>query len=129
MSEWRDEYKPKVRKFMEEEGRPVLWDDHYGDGEDRYPSMYGWVDYTMARHVEVEGCAWMVTPGCRMVEETFSQFDGTGNPNAREVGVNVSGAECLCGKYKDVTLRWDGSVSDMLTAILGLKPPKTGWTL
>lgn len=124
MSEWMDEYKPKVRRFMTEKGIPVLFDERFGDRE---PEVYGWRDGEAYDHGRE--CGWVVPEGATLTEETYSQFTDTFSDNRDEVGVNVEPCHCTCGKYTDVTLRWDGTVDEMLTAILGYKTPKAGWTL
>ena len=128
MTEWNDEYKSKVRDFMARKGRPVLFarTDYQGNPE---PDVYGWVDHDADAHCRAvdekypglgEGCTWVVPEGAVLTEETYDQFQDTFSDNAQEVGSNASGCRCACGKYSDVTLRWTGSVTEMLHDILGI---------
>jgi len=124
-SQWMAEYAPKVRAFMEQHGRPVEWlEDRFG----RHVSTYGWNDFGASKHA-MECGGWIVPRGSECKEETFSQFTDTNHSNAMEVGVNVDGCHCRCGELKDVTLRWNGPMSDMLIKVLELKRPQDGWVL
>ncbi len=128
MSEWSDEYKTKVRDFMARKGRPVLFSETSWDGTPE-PSPYGWVDHDADLHCRQpsdkypdlgDGCSWIVPEGAVLTEETYSQFTDTVSSNDNEVGSNASGCRCACGKYTDITLRWTGSVTEMLHDILGI---------
>jgi len=117
---WTDEYRAKVREFIEGKGRKVQVEEKRFEWErDDEANVYGWVDYEAQDHIR-EGCRWIVPEGAVMYERTYSQFQDTFTENSEDHGVNVRGARCACGKYTDVILRWDGSVTDMLHTILGL---------
>ena len=62
-------------------------------------------------------------------EVTYSMFTDTFSGNDDEVGVECSPVHCACGKYTDVTLRWVGSLGDLMHAIFGPVVPDTGVTL
>lgn len=127
MTDWTVEYKARVRQFIAEKGSKIDPDRRYDWEADDEVSTYGWVDYVAVEHTRAatgshpgEGCRWIVPEGARLYERTYSQFAGTFNDNENEVGVNVRGCRCACGRYDDVILRWTGSLADMLHAILGM---------
>lgn len=120
MPDWTDEYRAKVREFMAKNGQKVeVQPKRYGWQGDDETSTYGWTDYEAQEHIR-KGCHWIVPGGATLYERTYSQFDGTDVDNLQEVGVNVRGCECACGKYQKVILRWTGSVTTMLHSILGI---------
>jgi len=126
-TDWTDEYRAKVRAFMAEHGTKVeVRPREYDWQDDDEVSTYGWGDHAAYTHIHPSGkdpepgCRWIVPPGARLYERSYSQFNGTFADNADEVGVNVRGCRCACGRYEDVILRWTGSVADMLHAILGM---------
>jgi hypothetical protein len=127
------EYKAKLRDFMEREGRKVEFNERERERHPEWPefhvSTYGWTDYEAERHIHApawretvhgDGCKWVVPEGAELVEQTYSQFTDTFSDNEQEVGINVSGCHCACGKYTDVTLRYVGTLSQVLHSLLGL---------
>jgi hypothetical protein len=127
------EYKAKLREFMESKGRPVEFEPLRSYETTPRPSIYGWSDYTAGNHIhpwekDKQGCSWVVPEGAELVEETYSQFQDTDADNLQEVGINVSPCHCACGEYTDVTLRFTGSLTEVLHSILGL-PTQTRFTL
>lgn len=128
---WTDDYKVKVREFIEAKGQKVQVEEkRYSWQDDDDVSTYGWTDYEAQQHIignnphlppeQNDHCRWVVPEGAVMYERTYSQFQDTDADNLNEHGVNVKGAHCACGKYTDVILRWTGSVTEMLHSILGL---------
>lgn len=136
MTDWNDEYKARVRTFVEQHGKPVEFTEkRYDWQDDDQVSVYGWTDYDALKHCKPKegwrggGCHWIVPEGATMYERTYSQFEGTFTDNNDEAGVNVKGCHCACGKYTDMTLRWVGSVTDMLHSILQLPNARLEITL
>ena len=129
---WDDRYKSLVRTFIAQHGDSVCFEEPQYNGDDCV-SFYGWRDYSTFEHVNKLGktpaCKWVVPEGAELSEVTYSQFAGTFTDADQEVGVNVSGAHCACGKYTDITLRWTGTVTDMLHSILGLPDARLSITL
>jgi hypothetical protein len=127
MTDWTDEYKRKMRAFMEEKGVPVAVEKRGYDWEkDDDVSPYGWTDYDALRHCkgvdsgyQGDGCAWVVPEGARLYERTYNQFDGTFTDNKNQVGINVAGCRCACGKYTDTFLRFDGTLDEVIRQITG----------
>lgn len=120
-----DEYKAKLRAFMAEKGRAVQFEEpRYSWQTGKEVSSYGWINMGAEDHVRPvgggEGCRWIVEQGVELTEETYSMFTDTDADNAREVGINVSPVHCACGKYRDVTLRYVGSLTDVLHTLLEL---------
>jgi hypothetical protein len=125
MADWTVEYKAKVREFIAKRGRPVRFEKRYDFQDDDEVSVYGWVDNGPDDHTRGWGgepaeCRWVVPEGVRLYERTYNLFDNTFTDNKDEHGVNVTGCHCACGKYSDVTLRWVGSLAEILHEILEL---------
>jgi hypothetical protein len=122
------EYKLKLREFMSKHGAPVQFQEkRYEWQDDDDVSTYGWHDWDKVWHTHergshrlAEGCHWIVPEGAELIERTYSQFNGTFTDNNQEVGINVSGCHCACGKYTDVTLRYVGTLTEVLHSLLGL---------
>lgn len=127
------EYKAKLRDFMERKGRKVEFNERerklHPDWPEYHVSTYGWSDYEADLHIHArewratshgDDCKWIVPEGAELVEQTYSQFDGTDADNLQEVGINVSPCHCACGKYSDVTLRFAGSLTEVLHDLLGI---------
>jgi hypothetical protein len=129
------EYKAALRDFMQRKGQPMHFEEGY-DGTPRV-STYGWSNWEPTEHCTPfnskyntgGGCSWVVPEGAVLTEETYSMFAGTFTGNDEEVGINVSGCRCACGKYTDVTLRYTGSLGSVLTEIFGKPTKKPGIVL
>jgi hypothetical protein len=131
------EYREKLRDFVARKGRKVNFEKRWGFEEDDEVSIYGWVDYDAEAHLQgrdrkgertLPPCSWVVPEGAELYERTYSMFTDTFSDNEQEVGINVKGCRCACGKYADVTLRYKGSLTEVLADILGL-PEQTRFTL
>lgn len=126
-NDWETEFRAKLRKFMEDEGEPVLFvPKHYEWQEDDQVSTYGWHDWDAVwhckpgrSHPESAGCHWIVPEGAVAYEREYSQFTDTFHDNEDEVGINVRPAHCACGKYTDVTLRYVGSLAEVIRELTG----------
>lgn len=115
---WEEEYKAKLRDFMARKATPAeINRDAKYDG-DRV-STYGWIsmDY---RHIYDDKCSWVVPEGARLEEHTYSQFQDTFSDNKDEVGIEVYPVHCACGQKTDVTLRYTGSLGDVIRDIVGI---------
>jgi hypothetical protein len=134
-----DDQKVKMRAFLQAKGQPVDFREKRYEW-DQPVSTYGWHDnrameHTMTptrsygKHYYGDGCSWVVEPGVVLREVTYSMFTDTFSDNADEVGVECSPVRCECGKYTDVTLRWVGSLGDLMRAIFGPVVPDTGVVL
>ena len=127
MTDWTDEYKAAMRSFMEKHGMKVVVEERFYDwAEDDDVSPYGWGDHEAYSHVRPaegkypgEGCHWIVPEGAKLYERTYSQFAGTFVDNENEVGINVAGCRCACGKYTDVILRYTGTLAEVMREITG----------
>lgn len=134
----RPEDATKLREHVAKNGRPVKFED-FTDWEKKHPewapdrrekvNVYGWQDFDATYHCLTGpkkykslygGCHWIVPEGAKLYEITYSQFAGTFTGNNEEVGINVEGCHCACGKYTDVTLRIDEPFSDILAMLLGV---------
>jgi hypothetical protein len=134
-----DEQKVKMRAFLQAEGRAVQFVETRYEGSQPV-STYGWHDHEAWNHVTTrrkaygrhylgDDCSWVVEPGVVLREVVYSMFTDTFSGNDNEVGVECSPVNCACGKYTDVTLRWVGSLGDLMHAIFGPVVPDTGVTL
>lgn len=121
VSEMPEEYKAALRDLMKRKGRPVQFmEKRYDWEDDDQVTPYGWTDWTTLDHVEND-CEWVVEPGVKLVERSYSQFTDTFHSNEDEIGINVSPVSCRCGRYTDQTLRYVGSLGDILQELFG--PP------
>lgn len=131
--DWSVEYKAKVREFIAKKGAKIEVDNRYSFGDDDDVSTYGWHDYAAGQHCFPESwrekyperfpdppCHWIVPEGAKLYERSYSMFTDTFHSNQDEIGVNVKGCRCACGKYEDVILRWTGTLAEMLHDILGM---------
>jgi hypothetical protein len=126
MSQFDDELKDLMRVYLATSGRKVLFEEKY-PGAEPDVSPYAWMDFDAIDHVRGYsgvGCHWIVPNGSHVKEETYSQFVGTDYGNEDEVGLNVSGVNCACGKYKDVTIRVCASLGEAIRHLLGYDPTK-----
>jgi hypothetical protein len=125
MSSFDEDLKAKMREYLAKEGRKVQFTDSWGDGTPRV-SHYGWTDYDAWDHVlgRGDGCHWVIPEHAVVKEETYSQFAGTFTGADEEVGLNVAGVSCACGRYTDVTIRVTSSLGDAIQALLGYDPSK-----
>lgn len=127
MTDWTDEYKAAMRAFVEKHGKKVLVvDKDYDWQDDDETNVYGWQDFDSYEHVRPatekwrgDGCHWVVPEGARLYERTYNQFAGTFVDNENEVGINVAGCRCACGKYTDVILRYTGTLAEVMREITG----------
>ena len=113
-----DEQRTKMRDFIAKRAAKVQY-DAMGN-----VSTYGWSDYaahvhTSQRERDGDHCLWVVPVGAVLQERVIRQFVDTFTGGADEVGLEVEHCHCTCGRYTDVTLRWDGSLGDLLLATLG----------
>lgn len=115
-----DEVRRLVRRLVQEQGTPVAFDEDNYLGEPQV-SPYNWMDIAADRHVSEGECTWTIDEGARLREETYSVFEGTFVDNRDEIGVNVFPARCTCGTYTDMTLRYLGSLGDVLRFVLGVE--------
>lgn len=115
---WEEEYKAKLRDFMARKGTPAEVDRDAEWEVDRV-SAYGWIsmDY---RHIHDAKCRWIVPEGARLEEHTYSQFTDTFHDNENEIGVEVYPVHCACGEKTNVSLRYVGSLGDVLDDVLGV---------
>lgn len=115
-----DHVKQLVRRLVQEKGTPVAFEDH-GYSWGPTVSTYNWMDIDAREHVANGDCTWTIEEGARLREETYSVFEGTLTDNRDEIGVNVFPARCTCGNYTDMTLRYLGSLGDVLRFVLGVE--------
>jgi len=111
-----DNVKQLVRRLVENEGTPVAFKDR-----GTTVSTYGWEDIGARDHVADGNCTWTIEEGARLREEIYSVFEGTFVENRDEIGVNVFPARCTCGTHTDMTLRYLGSLGDVLRFVLGVE--------
>lgn len=117
---WEEEYKAKLRDFMARKGVPaqINRDARY---DFQRTSVYGWISMDYRHIYEGERCSWVVPEGARLEEHTYYQFQDTYNGKAEEVGIEVYPVHCACGEKTDVTLRYVGSLGDVIRDIVGME--------
>jgi hypothetical protein len=125
MSEWMESYREKIREYLQEHGCPMEFDSSRPYSQ---VSPYGYTDFEAWHHADSCG-GWVIPPGSTVEEVTYSMFTNTFSPNEQEVGLNVTPARCACGEYTNTTLRWKGSMTELLHAILGIDNIRPSWKL
>lgn len=114
MTKVDDEIKAGMRRLVAEKGRKL----DYCESAYEEVSQYGWTDYEAWEHID-GGCEWVIPPGTKVIEKTYSMFDGTFTSNKDEVGINAEGVSCKCGKYKRVTIRVVMSLGEAIRELIG----------
>lgn len=84
-----------------------------GDYDDMR-TIYGWRDWD--GHLRECGIKAWDTESLR--ERSLTAFQGTFTSNTEEVGMEMK-ATCNCGKYADKWVRYEGTLGDALSTILG----------
>ena len=145
-----EEYRAGLRRLLEENGVVVRIDEQERRRSPEDPSYwvspYGWKDHDATQHVKSPTardlatwgeeecnryfgrCGLIIPAGASVEEVTYSEFQGTFVDNDSTVGINAYGGgrtsetsiHCTCGKYRGLTVRWEGSLRDALMAVLGL---------
>ena len=126
-----DELKQAIRTFIVTAGSPVefIGEDWLGRPA---VSFYSWLNFEALPHVDPrkDGCSWEVPEGSFMYEESYDQFQGTFYEGDTSTdGINVSGCRCKCGKYSDITLRWEGTLAALINHLAPKVDTRVGWTL
>jgi hypothetical protein len=99
--DWKVGFATALRNMILQEGAP-------SDTEDIY---YGWIanDYsTVLKHMEK--CS-VAESSEAPTEEEWDSFDGTFVDSCTACGFTLL-VSCVCGKVKDRTWRWEGSMAD-----------------
>lgn len=111
-----------MRVFMERYGEAV---DINPDAEYEWDevSTYGWQHTEANRHIhpyKEQGCQWRLSHEATIVNRTYSMFTDTFHDSADEVGINMGPASCVCGAYTGITLRYTGTLGDIMPRLLGI---------
>lgn len=124
-----DSYREALRDLLQTKGQPVKFlpdDKWHRNAVTPVVSMYNWLDDDAHAHASVpaevyggEGCWWNVAPGAEVTEETYTEWGGTFGTDDHIIGINVSPVSCACGKYTNMTLRYEKSLSQTLRDLLG----------
>lgn len=77
-------------------------------------------------------CSIIIPEGVEIQEVSYSEFQDTYSGNLDTVGINAYGGikgsesevQCSCGKYRGLTIRFEGSLYSALESILGLNRKK-----
>lgn len=110
----------KIKKFVLENGSAVYINEEekkrWPDNPEFHVSIYGWDNTTVTQHGQK--CGWVADEHSEIKEVTYSMFEGTFSDNSDEYGLNLTGVRCTCGKFTDVTLRYKGTMFEILQTIL-----------
>lgn len=107
------DFKVALHRFIARRGIPVdVIDDDY-----RRVSPYSWMHVAAWAHSQDDKCSWTVPETAEIIERSYSVFVDTYQDNENEVGLEVDGASCACGKYTDMSLRWVGGFGKLITAL------------
>lgn len=142
------DFRAGLRRLLSEQGQVVQVKDEdrerYPSSPERWVSPYGWEDFDATYHVKTpteqeraqwpdvekyyHSCSLVVPEGSILEEVSYSEFAGTGHEYDESVGINVYGGpegaptevRCSCGKYRGLTVRWQGSLTDALTFLFSI---------
>lgn len=151
-----EEYRAGLRSLLREEGKVVKIDERgkerYPNTPEQWVSYYGWEDFDATAHLHTptaqerkqwpdadqyyHSCSLIIPEGVQVEELTYSEFAGTFVDSDSTVGINAYGGargeaselRCSCGKYRGLTVRWEGSLQEALSHILGL-PARVTFTI
>lgn len=141
-----EEYRAGLRELLRTHGTVVQIKEaqqaRHPELPEQWVSVYGWEDFDATAHLHTPtaselalysdaasfygSCELLIPAGVTLEEVAYCEWAGTGVESDDEVGINaVGGGEdsateirCRCGKYRNLTVRWKGSVSDALQAVL-----------
>lgn len=113
---WRHAYQGAISKVILVRGEAVREDE----------STYGWTDYDFMNHLAGRknyshqyptGPCEIVLTDDTVYENTIYEFEGTDASSSYHHVAELRHCECTCGARKDFTMRYKGSLSDVLAAI------------
>lgn len=141
------EYRAGLRSLLQTQGKVVKFYERnverYPDRPEQWVSPYGWDDFEATAHLHTptaqeratwpdadefyHGCSLIIPEGVTLEELSYAEDMGTGVEGIDTVGVNAYGGpagsptelRCTCGKYRGLTVRWEGSLREALQAVLG----------
>lgn len=107
------DYREAIRIFLAENGEPVT------------SSGYFYIEDDAAQnHVRNDWpeCGWL-PPAIEeeIVEKRDTVYLDTDDLGHSRHWIEGTSPGCRCGKFTDVLLRWDGSVTDALAGLLGVR--------
>lgn len=111
-----------MRVFMERYGEAVDINPH-AEYEWDEVSTYGWQLIEANNHIhpyKQQGCQWRLDPEAVITSRTYSMFTDTFSEDQNEVGMNMGPASCVCGAYTGITLRYVGTLGDIMHRLLGI---------
>ena len=143
------EYKAGLRRLLSSKGAAVEISNgerkQWPNSPEMWVSTYGWKDQAATDHFLKVGavarerygkrypeCELIIPEGVELTEVSYSEFQDTFSDNAETVGVNAYGGEkgeeteirCSCGKFRALTIRFEGTLREALEEILGLDKVK-----
>lgn len=113
---WRHAYQASLSKVILAKGEPVEPNDSY----------YGWVDYDLLWHLKgrkdyggnlPDGPCEIIVTDASVYENRIDEFAGTDASGDHYQVAELRHCECACGARKDFTMRYKGSLGDVLAAI------------
>ena len=115
---WQHAYSKSLAKVVIAKGEPARVNE----------STYGWVDYELLSHLRGHrGYTFSgnYSPGpCEIIvtddsvhENSISEFVGTDVSNDYNTYAEIRHCQCSCGAATDFTMRYKGSLGDLLGAI------------
>lgn len=96
-----------MHEVLCDNNRPVL------ENED----IFGWVNYDAVNHIR-NGCRWVLPAEAKVRSIDVDEFADTLIGNRTLNTVECAGASCTCGAYKNVTLRYEGTIQDLVHDLL-----------
>ena len=128
-------YADALRTLLETHAKPVQFTDKARWRNPNIPEISAYNDwvayeaYMHAVHPAQEqfggGCGWVIEPGAEVTEEEYTEWGGTFGENTHTIGINVSPARCRCGRYANMTLRYEKGLGAALRDLFGVPMPLT----
>lgn len=126
-------YADALRTLMETHGKPVAFAPKARWTNPDVPEIRWdgeWLDYEAHMHASNPaqerfggGCGWVIEPGAQVTEEEYTEWGGTFGTDNHTIGINVSPVNCRCGRYRNVTLRYEKPLSVALRDLFGVTMP------
>jgi hypothetical protein len=117
MTKTPDRFQQLMRTFMQQTAQPMEFNPL--DDTDHTVSPYGWINYHALIHITENPCTWHLTTNATLTQKTHLQHDSI-DGNQQEIGIEAAPANCACGYYQNIRLRYAGTFTEILDAIFSL---------
>lgn len=95
--------------LTEEGGWVWGWRAGTGDIRDKYDGLH------------TDDCQWVPTSTSTMVEQVYTEFEGTDVDSQQKTLLSLTHVDCMCGAIRDRTIGIEGGTMELLRELLGIK--------